>query len=597
MRQDTFTRYAGHNWFVHARKAAVAGADQSNLFPILDDMFESQKLADIMVLSGIGGKYGPSSSRGETPVQATPVYAASVLGLHEYIKVLVSRPDTEVNQGCNPEESPLCYAARKGYADIVAVLLNAGADHAKRATKTYSRLTPLHYAVQNNHPEVIKLLLAAGADITRGTGFDDRSSFYNVRTSAFGMACTVGHHAALQAVLPFIKSENLIIRAIFMVAKHGRADMMLAVLAHPLAQSAVNSKMNHNTPLFLACANRVPLMVKSLLQAGADATTLCGTFCGPYSIDPNKGYNGLHAWAGLSPSPGGRDSNPEPKEYDIDSTKEVFKLLVEAGARITQLDGDLSTPLHYAENALAARLLVDEGADINAVDMYGRTILHLTRDPAMTQYLLDEAKASTDLKTAADPPMLEGMRDGSDAALEQVQIFLDYGADPSVTDNAGNSALHLLINNNPERGFYGLHGVGEARVPLMRRFVRSGLDINARNAKGQTALHLMGMRSQDGKKNSELLEAMLAEGADIDATDALGRTPLFFKLETSRYLSDSDITDALDEMTRAGAQIRTRDSSGQTLFHAIINQCDEERIQKLVDRGLDSNTTDDCGNT
>ena len=60
-------------------------------------------------------------------------------------------------------EAPLHFASQNGYAEIVQVLLTAGAD---ANAKTRLGLTPLHKAAVNGKSEVVKVLLAAGADPT-----------------------------------------------------------------------------------------------------------------------------------------------------------------------------------------------------------------------------------------------------------------------------------------------------------------------------------------------------------------------------------------------------------------------------------------------
>ncbi|KAJ6779609.1 hypothetical protein PWT90_05623 [Aphanocladium album] len=83
LQNDTFARYAGKTWFIHARKAAFAGADQSDLNSIMDAIFGSEQLYHLMVMSGKGHIHYHTYTPDESNWKFTPVYAATVLGLQK----------------------------------------------------------------------------------------------------------------------------------------------------------------------------------------------------------------------------------------------------------------------------------------------------------------------------------------------------------------------------------------------------------------------------------------------------------------------------------------------------------------------------------
>jgi ankyrin repeat protein len=62
-------------------------------------------------------------------------------------------------------ETPLCMASEKGHAEVVKMLLGAGADVNKAATDDGA--TPLWTASYHGHAEVVKMLLSAGADVNK----------------------------------------------------------------------------------------------------------------------------------------------------------------------------------------------------------------------------------------------------------------------------------------------------------------------------------------------------------------------------------------------------------------------------------------------
>ena len=67
--------------------------------------------------------------------------------------------------------TPLHHAASGGTVEVVAALLDAGAEVDVRNAISFDASTPLHYAVSHNTPAVVKILLDAGADVQAEHGF------------------------------------------------------------------------------------------------------------------------------------------------------------------------------------------------------------------------------------------------------------------------------------------------------------------------------------------------------------------------------------------------------------------------------------------
>ena len=96
--------------------------------------------------------------------------------------------------------------------------------------------------------------------------------------------------------------------------------------------------------------------------------------------------------------------------------------------------------------------------------------------------------------------------------LRMVELLLRLGADPNVGLPGGRTPLYCVAN--------------ECQVPggghIVRALVRAGAQVNAPiGAKRCTALHLAARRG-----NTEVAQALLDCGADINAQDATGVTPL-----------------------------------------------------------------------
>lgn len=87
---------------------------------------------------------------------------------------------------------------------------------------------------------------------------------------------------------------------------------------------------------------------------------------------------------------------------------------------------------------------------------------------------------------------------------------IDKGADVNSRDEDGTTTLmHALLAENVDR-------------KIVELLVEKGVDINARDPKqGWTALHLA---ARDG--HSDIVRFLLENGAEVDARDIFGNTPL-----------------------------------------------------------------------
>ena len=104
--------------------------------------------------------------------------------------------------GANPQEksnsgwTPLHWAARNGHTDVVALLLEAGVNPQK---KNASGRTPLHWAAKNGHADIVVLLLEAGANPQEKDAFG--------RTSRH-LAVLNGHTAVVALLKSWIEEHS-----------------------------------------------------------------------------------------------------------------------------------------------------------------------------------------------------------------------------------------------------------------------------------------------------------------------------------------------------------------------------------------------------
>jgi ankyrin repeat protein len=104
-----------------------------------------------------------------------------------------------------------------------------------------------------------------------------------------------------------------------------------------------------------------------------------------------------------------------------------------------------------------------------------------------------------------------------------VQLLLDHHADPSATDNFGDTPLYFAADNGEEHA-----------VTFM---IEKGADVSAKNIYGQTPLCCTAARFDDAAWNGHLLVAsmLLEQGADVLHKDIDGDTSLHGAAEYGHY--------------------------------------------------------------
>jgi ankyrin repeat protein len=232
-------------------------------------------------------------------------------------------------------------------------------------------------------------------------------------------------------------------------------------------------------------------------------------------------------------------------------------VLAESGADLDATDPDGTSALTFAivnGHYEVAAMLADKGANLNLADRAGMTPLYAAVDmhtmpttfgrpdlkppvvagsvEAIRMLLAHGADPNARLKAKiikrvynpGDPRLGEGatpfMRAAKGGDTAVMQILLQAGADPKLTQKNANSPIVLAAGmastragNNPD------HGTEEGAIDAIRLCLDLGLDINAPNATGDTAVH--------AALGSPTVIAFLAQhGARLDVKNKQGRTPL-----------------------------------------------------------------------
>jgi len=152
-----------------------------------------------------------------------------------------------------------------------------------------------------------------------------------------------------------------------------------------------------------------------------------------------------------------------------------------------------------------ARLLLDKGADPNAP--YVKTI-----PPRQAQGNINVAPGAT--------PLYRAVRA---IDLAAVQLLVDRGANPSLAIKDGSTPMMAAAGLGAPRG--GDEEVTEAGdrndpIDVMKALLAKGANVNAANDAGMTPLHYAAQRGSD-----RIIEFLASQGARFDVKNKQGRSP------------------------------------------------------------------------
>jgi len=409
-------------------------------------------------------------------------------------------------------------------------------------------MTALHWAVRGNDLETTQLLIRAGANVKAANRYG---------LTPLSLAATNGNAGVIEMLIKAGADPNVALAdgetILMTAARTGDAAAVKMLLTHGANVNA-KEKSEGQTALIWAATEGHTAAVQALIEGGADVNVRTVELKYP----PYKwGVVGMvstnlprGAWT--------------PLMYAArQNAMGVARTLVGAGANMNLTDPEgataLITSIINAHYDLAAMLL-EKGADPNIADQTGMAALYATVDmhtmrpmimrptpkpsgeldaPALVKRLLAHgANPNATLKRppfgrhhdlGGDASMGEGttpfMRAAKAGDIAVMRILLEGGADPALRRKDFATALTLAASARTSFDAPATTGPstvpGASTIEAIKLCVQLGLDVNAFNASGQTALHIAAARGDD-----EVVELLAENGAMLDLQDKQRRTPV-----------------------------------------------------------------------
>ncbi|XHG04075.1 hypothetical protein AWENTII_007356 [Aspergillus wentii] len=261
--------------------------------------------------------------------------------------------------------------------------------------------------------------------------------------------------------------------------------------------------------------------------------------------------------------------------------------------RELQRPGSTETP---ESSQTFLEFFLSHGADLYAVDNYGRNALHHLLDgidraiptshpPGITtslRYLVAKCPTLINQPDHAGFYSLHfalrrigvywrssNVPDRTRKLETHVYDLLKAGADLFARDGRGNTVLHYLADD--QLGDIG--GMGDTQRQMCRDFLKAGIDPNARNADGVSALEVFLIKPEDDNKREGEWSAV-------------------------KYKQIGEAVIAMFE--GAGGRLKDTNAAGQTLLHLVAQQVSlrtSEWFELLEKKGLDRHARDNDGRT
>jgi ankyrin repeat protein len=414
----------------------------------------------------------------------------------------------DVNAHEDDGTTALHWAAYHDDLPLLRQLIKAGAK--VNVTNDYGS-TPLAEAAERADPEALRILLDAGADVESPNAQGQTALMTVARTDVVEAAKVLVAHGAKVNASEKWRGQT----ALMWASAQGRAAMVQFLVAHGAEVNAretvrewprrvtaeprpQNRPLGGLTPLLFAAREGCAACAAALIKAHADVEL----------TDPE----------GITPL----------VMSILNAQFDTAAVLIRAGANVNTWDLWGRAPLYSAvdynttpRGGRPDRPSADQTTALEVIAM----LLKRGANPDMQLKLfppyrsLGQDRGGDGMLTVGTTPLIRAAKAGDSAAM---QLLLDAGAKPDLPNSLGITPLMAAA------------GIGSTTIDIRARFrneqkcvtaakllLAHGVDVNATNSNGQTALH---GAAQSGWNT--FVQLLADHGAMLTVKDHFGSTPL-----------------------------------------------------------------------
>jgi ankyrin repeat protein len=520
-------------------------AQESDAESVIEDYIEAIKRGDLEAVQELLAN-DPSlismidNNRGKRS-RGLPLHLAVRCGHAEIVELLLSK-GVDPNERNAYKQGALHIAAERGHANLVKILVDYGADI--NGEKEGFRHPPLCYA---SNAEVAEALIKNGADVNwkderRSTPL--HSIAWKGKTAAAEVLIAYGadvnakdssgrtplHQAAEQGKKEMV--ELLIVKGADINARHGGKTALNRLVMEDRHASAIADRK---------------ATAETLLSHGADYNIYDVAWIG----DVERVRRLLEEDPSLAND--GSNVNREPVLFAAvrEGHSAIAELLLDNGVELNVNDKYKEPPLHvaaYGGHKEVAAVLIRKGADVNQKGAHGEMALHWAAAKGHCEAARLLVEEGTDVNAKTDKQRMD-----MDAIVEtEADVvcwrlkYLESRERQKQAIAAGRSCQIM----------------GELRIAF---------------AEKDTALHSAAQRG-----HREIAELLLENGADVNATNRWGQTPLHYAVVFQH-------AEAVEVLLGAGAYPDVRMLDGSTA-HDLASKVKDARLAEMLrmERGVTS---------
>uniref|UniRef100_A0A8C3ADZ0 Ankyrin repeat domain 52a n=1 Tax=Cyclopterus lumpus TaxID=8103 RepID=A0A8C3ADZ0_CYCLU len=529
----------------------------------------------------------------------TPLHVATANRATRCAEALLTQL-SNLNMADRTGRTALHHAAQSGFQEIVKLLVSRSADKSCKDKQGY---TPLHAAAASGHLEIVKYLLRMGTEVGDFTSYnemvvlschviDEPNGFGN---TALHVACYMGQEAVATELVNHGANVNQPNKCgytpLHLAAVSTNGALCLELLVNngadvnqqskegksPLHMAAIHGRFTRsqiliqnggeidcvdkygNTPLHVAAKYGHELLISTLMTNGADTARrgIHGMF--PLHLAVLYGFS------------------------DCCRNKEH---VLSAGFDINTPDNFGRTCLHAAAsggNVECLNLLLSSGTDLNKRDIMGRTPLHYAAANGRYQCTVTLVSAGAEVnepdQTGCTPLHYSAASQAFSSCLEHL---LDNGADPSMVNSKGYSAVHYAAYHGNKQNLELVSlSVFNLKLTFLCTYIESSIPVSP--------LHLAA-----DKGHWQALRVLTETAAYVDMQDAAGRSVLYLAAQKG-------YARCVEVLLAQGASCLLNDNRLMwTPIHVAASNGHSDCLRMMIDYGEEgdlTNVSDKFGQT